>query len=79
MSVNVTFSDLVGTVTATHIHAATAKPGVVTAGVATVTPTFTGFPSGVTSGSYNHIFDIALASSWNPSFITSNGGTPAAS
>ena len=45
------------------------------AGVATTTPTFTGFPSGVTSGSYFHLFDLTQASSWNPAFITANGGT----
>lgn len=78
LRVNVTFSDLVGTVTAAHIHAATATPGTGTAGVATTTPTFTGFPSGSTSGSYDHTFDTALASSYNPSFLNNiiNGGDP---
>ena len=47
-----------------------------TAGVATVTPTFTGFPLGVQSGTYSHLFDTSLASSWNPAFISANGGTP---
>jgi hypothetical protein len=41
--------------------------------VATVLPTFTGFPLGVTSGTYDHIFDMALASSYNPAFITAYG------
>ncbi|MEP6811295.1 MAG: CHRD domain-containing protein, partial [Chthoniobacterales bacterium] len=48
----VNFSGLTGTVTASHIHAATALPGSGTAGVATQTPTFMNFPLGVTSGSY---------------------------
>ena len=48
------FSDLLGTVTALHIHAPTAVAGIGTAGVSTITPTFTGFPLGVTSGSYSH-------------------------
>ena len=75
LSVNVTFSGLLGTVTAAHIHAATAEPGTGTAGVATTTPTFPGFPSGVTSGIYNNTFDTTLASTYNAAFITANGGT----
>jgi len=76
MYVNATFSDLVGPTTASHIHAATAVPGVGTAGVATQTPTFIGFPLGVTSGSYETVlpFDLTLASSWNPAYITAHGG-----
>src|SRR2546427_190629 len=50
--INLAFSGLVGTTTASHIHAATALPGVGTAGVATTTPYFAGFPIGVTSGTY---------------------------
>jgi hypothetical protein len=30
----------------------------------------------VTAGSYDQIFDMSLASSWNAPFITNNGGTP---
>lgn len=77
MRVQVTFSGLVGNVTASHIHAATAVAGTGTAGVATQTPTFAGFPSGVTSGSYDHTFDMTLASSYNAAYITANGGTTA--
>lgn len=29
----------------------------------------------MTSGSYDHTFDLTLASSYNPAFITANGGT----
>jgi hypothetical protein len=77
MHVFVTFSGLQGTTTASHIHSATAVPGSGTAIVATTTPTFTGFPLGVTSGTYDHMFDMSLASSYNPAFITANGGTVA--
>jgi hypothetical protein len=77
MTVHVTFSGLLGTTTASHIHAATAVPGMGTAGVATTTPTFPDFPLGVTSGTYDHTFDMTLASSYNPAFVTANGGTPA--
>ena len=77
MQVDVTFSGLTGTTSASHIHGATAVAGVGTAGVATQTPTFTGFPLGVTSGSYSHLFDMTLTSSYNPSYVTANGGTAA--
>lgn len=77
MRVQVVFAGLLGTTTASHIHSATATPGTGTAPVATTVPTFTGFPLGVTSGTYDHTFDMTLASSYNPSFVTANGGTPA--
>jgi hypothetical protein len=59
--------------TAAHIHCCVLPPG--NAGVATTTPTFPGFPLGVDSGSYNQTFDLLSASSYNPAFITANGGT----
>lgn len=68
------FSGLIGNVTAAHIHAPTALPGEGTAGVATPVPSFPGFPAGDTSGSYDNTFDLTLASSWNPVFVTNNGG-----
>ena len=77
MRVQVSFSGLTGTTTASHIHAPTATAGAGTAGVATTTPTFTGFPLGVTAGTYDHTFDMTQASSYNPAYIAANGGTPA--
>ena len=77
MRVQVSFSGLTGTTTASHIHAATAVAGTGTAGVATQTPTFTGFPLGVTSGSYDHTFDTTDTATWNSSFVTASGGTAA--
>jgi|ERR1035441_9827207 hypothetical protein len=73
--VDVSFSGLTGTTTASHIHAATAAPGSGTAGVATTTPTFAGFPLGVTSGTYHNLLDLTLSSSYNPAYVTSVGGT----
>jgi hypothetical protein len=73
LTVGTVFTDLLGTVTAAHIHCCVAPPG--TAGVATMVPTFTGFPSGVSEGTYLMSFDTSLASTWNPAFITNNGGT----
>jgi hypothetical protein len=77
MQVDVTFSGLEAGTTASHIHCCLASPFLtgVSVGVATTTPTFTGFPLGVTSGTYSHLFDLTLASSYNPAF---DGATPAA-
>jgi outer membrane autotransporter protein len=70
MRVSVVFSGLTSGVTAAHIHCCQATPGAnANIGVATTTPTFTGFPSGVTSGTYNNTFDLLQASSYNPAFI----------
>jgi hypothetical protein len=77
LEVDVTFSGVLGTTTASHIHCCTAAPGVGTAGVATQTPSFTGFPLGVTSGTYTHTFDTSLTSTFNAPFVTANGGTAA--
>jgi hypothetical protein len=78
MIVDVSFSGLTSGTTASHIHCCTPSPGTGTAGVATQTPTFTLFPLGVTSGTYNHTFDLTLASTYNPAFVTANGGSVAA-
>ena len=78
MPVHVDFKDLLGTTTAAHIHCCTPLPLTATAGVATTVPNFIGFPLGVTSGLYEHDFDLELASSYNPSFLTAHGGTAAA-
>ncbi|MBP2686941.1 MAG: hypothetical protein H6Q81_1846 [Deltaproteobacteria bacterium] len=77
MHVHVDFSGLLGITTASHIHAATAVAGSGTAGVATTLPTFPGFPLGVTSGTYDHLFDLLDASSYSPAYVTAHGGTPA--
>jgi hypothetical protein len=82
MRVEATFSGLVGNVTASHIHCCTAAPGVGNIGVATQLPSFTLFPAGVGvhAGSYDHTFDMSLASSYNqtqsatsPGFLQING------
>src|SRR5262245_38876683 len=75
--VDVTFTGLTAGTTASHIHSPTLAPGTGTAGVATTTPTFEGFPLGVTFGHYTNTLDLTLSSSYNPSFITANGGTTA--
>ena len=76
MRVQIIFASLVAPNTAAHIHSETPLPLSGVAGVATPTPTFPGFPTGTTSGSYDQTFDMTLASSYNPAYITSHGGTP---
>lgn len=81
MDVNVTFSNLTGNVSNAHMHCCTASANTGSAGVATPLPTFPGFPgtgsgiANVKSGQYHQLFDMTLASSYNPAFITANGGT----
>jgi hypothetical protein len=77
LRVQASFNDLLDSVTAAHIHCCTAVAGAGAAGVATQVPTFPGFPLGVTSGTYDQTFDMSLASSYNPGFVTNHGGTVA--
>jgi hypothetical protein len=78
-----TFSGLTGTTTLAHIHAPNTSqlpandPPNPTFGVASPQPAFPGFPLGVTAGSHDTLLDLTQASSWNASYITNNGGTPA--
>lgn len=75
LRVEASFSGLTGNVTASHIHCCTALPGAGNAGVASQLPSFSGFPTGGQSGVYDHTFDMTQASSWNPSFVSANGGS----
>ena len=79
LEVEVTFSGLLGTTTASHIHAATATPFTGSAGVATQVPRFSSFPVGVTSGSMDQILDLTQSSSFNPAFVTAHGSSLSAS
>jgi hypothetical protein len=73
MHVVVTFSGLLSPTTASHIHCC--GPAGTNQMVATTTPTFPGFPLGVTSGAYDRFFNLLDAGTWNPAFITAHGGT----
>ncbi|MGC4043738.1 MAG: CHRD domain-containing protein [Armatimonas sp.] len=72
MDVVVNFAGLPGTVTGAHIHAATATPFT---GDAIVATTLSEFPTGVISGSYSRLFDLTVASTYDPGFIAASGGT----
>lgn len=77
LRLQVSFSGLQGTTTASHIHAATPAPGTGTAIVATTTPTFPNFPLGVTSGTYDQTFNTLSDAFYNPAYENANGGTAA--
>lgn len=77
LSVSVSFSGLVSPTTVAHVHCCTAASSAGNAAVATQTPTFSGFPLGVTAGTYTNLFDMTLLSSYRAGFIASNGGTSA--
>src|SRR5262249_31037161 len=72
MTVIVNFTGLTTPNTAAHIHCCAPAP--TNAGVATTTPTFTGFPGGVTGGTYTRTFNMNDAASYNPAFVTAQGG-----
>ena len=76
-AIMVNFSNLSGATTASHIHCCTVTPFTGTAGVASQVPSYPGFPLGVTSGMFNNTFDLSLVGSYNPAFVTANGGTAA--
>jgi hypothetical protein len=82
MRVEIGFGGLLGLVTASHIHVINGPGDMNLADtngpVTTTVPTFPGFPSGVRSGSYDNLFDMTMASSYNPSFVTAAGGIPEA-
>jgi hypothetical protein len=76
MTLHVVFSGLTGGTTAAHIHCCTPVPPLGNIGVATTVPTFALFPSGVTSGVYDAVLNLRLASTYNPVFMAANGGNP---
>jgi hypothetical protein len=71
LRVQAVFSGLTGNTTAAHLHGP-AAPGT-NAGVMTTTPSFVGFPQGVTSGSMDQTYDLTLASTYRAGFITGQG------
>jgi CHRD domain/PEP-CTERM motif len=74
LTIEGSFTGLTGNTTVAHIHCCTAAALAGTAGVATTTPTFVGFPAGVTSGTFLLTLDLTQASSYNAAFVTANGG-----
>ena len=74
LTINGTFTGLLSNTTASHIHCCTAAAFTANAGVATETPSFLNLPLGVKSGSFTELLDLTQASSFNPAFLTAQGG-----
>ncbi|RYE99521.1 MAG: hypothetical protein EOO78_14035 [Oxalobacteraceae bacterium] len=72
LTVDAPFQDLTGTTTMAHVHCCTADPFT---GVAPVAVPFTGFPTGVRSGTYSATVSLDDAASYAPAFLAANGGT----
>lgn len=72
MSLSVPFFDLIADTTAGHLHCCTPEPLI---GIAPVAIGFNDFPTGVRSGLYERVFDLADAATYNAAFITAHGGT----
>jgi hypothetical protein len=73
---DIAFSGLTSPTTAAHIHCCLASPFLsgVNVGVATLVPAFPGFPLGVMSGTDDFTLDLTQAGSYNPAFVTAQGG-----
>ena len=82
MNVQVSFQGLTSGNTASHIHVingpADANTSDTLGPVATTTPTFAGFPTGTTSGSYLNTLDMTLSNSYQASFLSAAGSIAAA-
>ena len=76
LSIEASFQGLTGLTSMAHIHCCVVPPGNV--GVATQTPSFIGFPLGVSAGSFSNSFDTTFTSTYNAPFITANGGVAGA-
>jgi hypothetical protein len=75
LHIDASFSGLTSPDTAAHIHCCAPQPADV--GVATTVPAFAGFPLGVTLGTFNGTLDLTSSASYNPAFVTAQGGTVA--
>ena len=75
MQIETTFSALTSGTTVAHIHCCFVPGGPSNVIPATAVPSLPGFPTGVTSGSYNMTFDLTDAGTYNPDFVAANGGT----
>jgi hypothetical protein len=71
-----TYSGLVAPTTDAHIHCCATSLGT-NAGVAIGFTGAGGFITGSTSGTYNHVFDLSLAATYNATYFAASGGTAA--
>jgi len=74
MLVDSNFRDLMGTVTGAHVHCCTTTAFTGDSGIAVP---FNGVPMGVNAGSWKETIDLTKDASFDPAFLSSNGGTAA--
>jgi len=74
LHIRITFGNLESPTTAAHIHGPTDNAGSGNASVMTQLPAFADFPLNVMSGTYDHVFDLNDAASFNPDFVSSHNG-----
>lgn len=73
MEIEAEFSGLTGNVVSASIHGLTSLP--LEGAAATISRTLPDFPVGVTAGSYEKTLDLTLATSYDPAFLASFGGS----
>ena len=73
LAINTTFSGLTSNDVAAHIHCC--APLGTNAIVATTMPAFTGFPLGVTAGTFGQSFSLTDPTLYSTGFVTAHGGT----
>ncbi len=69
MLIRVGFTGLRGNSSAATVNGPTASPNTGSADAMTALPSLAGFPLGVHSATYEHLFDMDSASSYNPAFL----------
>ena len=75
MRVIINFSGLTGNSVTANLFVPTPPAGV--GDIVANVPSLLAFPVGVTAGTYDRTFDLTVAGSYNPAFITAAGGTVA--
>jgi hypothetical protein len=75
--IDVSWTGLSAGTTVAHIHCCTSAPFAGTVGVAVSPPTLPGFPTGVTSGTYQTLINLTLTGVYGSGFLNTNGGTAA--
>jgi len=68
------FGGLLAKTTGAHLDVPASNPANGTI-AATAIPAFSGFPVGVKSGSFNKTLDLTQKSTYNPAFLSANGGS----
>jgi hypothetical protein len=72
LTVDMPFSDLVGSSTAAHIHCCTTDAFTGTSGIAIP---FADFPTGVKTGSFSATLPLYEEATYDPAFLAANGGS----